>query len=165
MGHTARRRRDDGSRPRGRSGRRRAGLRQGRLRGNALRCAREVRDGELEVSSSFSAAHRLCGYGAPCENVHGHNWKVFAVVRCDRLDDVGIGIDFKALRARLREILAGLDHRDLNATPPFDAMNPSAENLARWVFERLAEKLADSPARVARIVVRENDDSGATYMP
>ena len=120
---------------------------------------------ELEVSSSFSAAHRLCGYGAPCENVHGHNWKVFAVVRCDRLDDVGIGIDFKALRARLREILAGLDHRDLNATPPFDAMNPSAENLARWVFERLAEKLADSPARVARIVVRENDDSGATYLP
>ncbi|MBI5490079.1 MAG: 6-carboxytetrahydropterin synthase [Deltaproteobacteria bacterium] len=120
---------------------------------------------ELEVSSSFSAAHRLCGYGQPCENVHGHNWKVIAVVRCEKLDAIGIGYDFKALRTRLREILAALDHQDLNATPPFDKMNPSAENLARWVFERLSEKLAESSARVARIVVRENEDSGATFVP
>jgi 6-pyruvoyltetrahydropterin/6-carboxytetrahydropterin synthase len=120
---------------------------------------------ELYVTGSFSAAHHLCGYGAPCEQVHGHNWKVVATVRCTRLDDVGLGIDFKLLRGRLREVLAALDHRDLNATPPFDTINPSAENIAQWVFERLGERLGSTGAVLARVTVAENDDSGATFIP
>jgi len=120
---------------------------------------------ELHVTGSFSAAHHLCGYGEPCEQVHGHNWKVVATVRCARLDDIGLGIDFKLLRARLHEVLERLDHRDLNATPPFDEINPSAENIARWVFERLVERLAATSAVVSRVSVAEGDDSGATFIP
>ena len=118
---------------------------------------------ELHVTGAFSAAHRLCGYGDPCENVHGHNWTVVVRVRCAELDALGIGIDFKLLRAKLREILGELDHRDLNATEPFREVNPSAENIARWVFERLAAALADIPAKLASVTVGENADSGATY--
>ena len=120
---------------------------------------------ELHVTASFSAAHHLCGYGEPCEQVHGHNWKVVATVRCTKLDDVGLGIDFKLLRGRLREVLAALDHRDLNTTPPFDTINPSAENIAQWVFERLGERLGSTGAVLARVSVAENDDSGATFIP
>jgi len=120
---------------------------------------------ELSVTSSFSSAHHLCGYGKPCEQVHGHNWKVTAVVRCDALDGIGIAIDFKVLRGKLREVLAELDHRDLNETEPFRKTNPSAENLARFVFEHLSAKLAGGPAGLARVVVQENEDSSAAYVP
>jgi 6-pyruvoyltetrahydropterin/6-carboxytetrahydropterin synthase len=120
---------------------------------------------ELSVTSSFSSAHHLCGYGEPCEQVHGHNWKVTAVVHCEALDGIGIGIDFKLLRGKLREVLSELDHRDLNQTEPFRKANPSAENLARFVFDRLSAKLAGGPVTLARIAVQENEDSSATYSP
>jgi 6-pyruvoyltetrahydropterin/6-carboxytetrahydropterin synthase len=70
---------------------------------------------EISVESSFSAAHRLKNYQGPCENLHGHNWLVRATVRSEGLNASGLGIDFKVLKERLREILAELDHRDLNA--------------------------------------------------
>ena len=116
---------------------------------------------ELHVTERFSAAHHLCGYGDPCEQVHGHNWNVTAFVHCEQLDAVGLGIDFRVLRRRLREVLADLDHRDLNDTPWFRETNPSAEHLARHVHERLA----GAPARLVRVLVQENDDSGASYQP
>jgi 6-pyruvoyltetrahydropterin/6-carboxytetrahydropterin synthase len=120
---------------------------------------------ELFVTAGFSAAHHLCGYGEPCEQVHGHNWKVAVYVQCTQLDALGLGVDFKILRGHLREVLARLDHRDLNATPPFDKLNPSAENLAKWVFERMREKLGPTNAVPVRVTVTENDDSGATFIP
>lgn len=120
---------------------------------------------ELHVTERFSAAHHLCGYGDPCEQVHGHNWKVTAYVHCERLDAVGLGIDFRVLRRRLREVLADLDHRDLNDTPWFRETNPSAEHLARHVHERLSERLVGAPASLVRVLVQENDDSGASYQP
>lgn len=120
---------------------------------------------ELHVTERFSSAHHLRGYGDPCEQVHGHNWKVTAYVGCERLDGVGLGIDFRALRGHLREVLADLDHRDLNETPWFREANPSAENLARHVFERLAERLRGGPVAVVRVLVQESDDSGASYRP
>jgi 6-pyruvoyltetrahydropterin/6-carboxytetrahydropterin synthase len=120
---------------------------------------------ELHVTEHFSAAHHLRGYGDPCEQVHGHNWKVTAFVHCEQLDPVGLGIDFRTLRRRLREVLADLDHRDLNDTPWFRETNPSAEQLARHVYGRLVQQLAGTPAVLARILVQENEDTGASYQP
>jgi len=120
---------------------------------------------ELHVVERFSAAHHLRGYGDPCEQVHGHNWKVTAFVECEHLDALGLGIDFRVLRRHLRAVLADLDHRDLNETSWFRETNPSAEHLARLVFERLAERLAGGPAAVVRVLVQEGDDSGAAYRP
>jgi 6-pyruvoyltetrahydropterin/6-carboxytetrahydropterin synthase len=119
----------------------------------------------FEISSeiTFSAAHRLRNYNGPCENVHGHNWLVRATVRCDKLNAVGIGIDFKQLRAYLNDIVAGLDHRDLNAVFIEEANNPSSENLARYIYSELKAKLPGRDCRIHRVDVYETPGNGAAY--
>jgi len=116
----------------------------------------------LTVRSSFAAAHRLRGYAGQCERLHGHNWTVEATVECRELDEVGIGLDFRAVKGALGEILAALDHRCLNEVPPFDARNPSSENLARYLFEELGRRIPP-PAAVSRVAVWESEDAGAEY--
>jgi 6-pyruvoyltetrahydropterin/6-carboxytetrahydropterin synthase len=119
---------------------------------------------EIEVTDHFAAAHRLREQGSACENVHGHNWFVTVFARCDGLDRIGLGIDFKIVKSHLHEILDGLDHKDLNCVPPFDTTNPSTEHLARFVWERMSERLAGSPARIARVRVSEGPNTAATYV-
>ena len=119
---------------------------------------------ELTVRDEFSAAHQLRGYEGACENLHGHNWKVEVVVRGSRLNEIGILIDFKELKKALKEILSELDHRHLNEHPAFKDRNPSSENLARFIFERLEEKLAGKPVEVFRVTVCETERACASYL-
>ncbi|UJX39556.1 6-carboxytetrahydropterin synthase QueD [Desulfovibrio sp. JY] len=119
----------------------------------------------LTVTESFSASHCLRGYEGPCENLHGHNFGVEAVVEGERLDPkIEYLIDFKKLRGRLREILAPLDHHHLNEVPPFDVENPSSENLARYIYRKLEAALAGEVARLVSVSVLEKEASKATYM-
>ncbi len=118
---------------------------------------------EVSVREDFSAAHRLRGYPGECEHVHGHNWIVEAFVRCEKLDDIGVTIDFREIREALRGILAELDHKDLNQIPPFDKENPSSENIARYVFERLSRTLNTPGIRVSKVSVYETADVCASY--
>ena len=118
---------------------------------------------EISVESSFSAAHRLKNYRGPCENLHGHNWLVRATVRCDDLDASGLGIDFRVLKDHLKGILAGFDHKDLNAVLDPLAINPSSENIARHIFEKLEKKLTGWKGSVARVEVQETPGSCAAY--
>jgi 6-pyruvoyltetrahydropterin/6-carboxytetrahydropterin synthase len=118
---------------------------------------------EISSQTSFSAAHHLSDYNGPCENVHGHNWLVRACVRCNELDATGIGIDFKSLRQLLEKSVADLDHADLNEV--FDPlnMNPSSENIARHIFQRLDDLIAAPGCRVSRVEVSETPGNTATY--
>ena len=116
----------------------------------------------LTVRSSFAAAHRLREYEGNCEQLHGHNWQVEATVESSRLDERGMAMDFRAIKGALHDILSGMDHRYLNEIPPFDARNPSSENLARYIFEEMEAKVP-SPARLRRITVWESDDCRAEY--
>lgn len=118
---------------------------------------------ELTVCDEFSAAHQLRGYEGACENLHGHNWKVEVAVRGSQLNEIGILIDFKELKKALKEILSELDHCHLNEHPAFRDLNPSSENLARFIFERLEEKLAGKPVEVFRVTVCETERSCASY--
>ncbi|MBN2189294.1 MAG: 6-carboxytetrahydropterin synthase QueD [Chitinispirillaceae bacterium] len=118
---------------------------------------------EISVESSFSAAHRLKHYRGPCENLHGHNWLVRATVRCDDLDASGLGIDFRVLKDHLKGILAGFDHRDLNAVLDPLAINPSSENIARFIFEKMEKSLSGIHVTMARIEVHETPGSCAAY--
>ena len=86
---------------------------------------------EVYVKSHFSAAHSLRGYLGDCARIHGHNWMVEVFVKCTELDSIGIGIDFRDIRAAVREVLARLDHSDLNELPLFREENPSSENIAK----------------------------------
>ncbi len=118
---------------------------------------------ELKVITHFSAAHRLENFYGKCEALHGHNWKVEVYLLGSRLDEAGLLRDFGELKARTNEILQEIDHKYLNELPAFSQQNPSSENLARYLFERLAAVLDGDAVKVSKVSVWESDTSCATY--
>ena len=121
----------------------------------------------IRVRQEFSAAHVLHGYAGACNRVHGHNWNVEAEIECLELDGVGMGIDFREVRSAMGRLVEGLDHRLLNEVPPFDEVNPTAENVAAYVFQRLPRELPalsqGAAARLIAVTVAENDRSSVRY--
>lgn len=118
----------------------------------------------LTVRGDFSAAHALRHYQGQCENMHGHNYAVEMMVEGQTLTpDTELLMDFSVLKRILRAELKTLDHRDLNATPPFDRINPSSENLARYLWQRLEPQLRGLPIRLTGVTVSEKSAQSATY--
>jgi 6-pyruvoyltetrahydropterin/6-carboxytetrahydropterin synthase len=113
---------------------------------------------KAKVIDTFSAAHRLYEYQGDCERLHGHNYRVEAVVQSETLDSIGIVMDFRELKQLLKGVLAELDHQYLNDLAPFRKENPSAENIARYIFTRLSP-LIKEPVKLSEIIVWENDTS------
>ncbi len=122
---------------------------------------------ELTVLGEFEAAHFIDGYAGKCQRLHGHNWTVEARVCGRELDRLGMLIDFKLLKTELNRVLDELDHRYLNELDAFSTINPTAENLARYIFERLAasEIFKSEAARLLSIKVNESPRSGVVYTP
>jgi len=124
---------------------------------------------EVSVEETFAAGHALRGYRGKCENVHGHNYRVRALIAGETLDAAGLLVDFVDLKQILRAIIEKLDHRFLNDVPPFDTLNPSAENMARYFCEEMSRGLASveqpRPVRVAEVKIWETDTATATYRP
>lgn len=118
---------------------------------------------ELDVIREFSSAHCLKGYCGNCSEKHGHNWSVQVFIRSEKLDEIGIAVDFKALKRELDALLCELDHKDLNSIPPFDKLNPTSENIAMYIYKRLSGKLNGNGVKVYRVRVGENASSGASY--
>jgi len=120
---------------------------------------------EIDIQREFASAHCLKGYNGNCSEIHGHNWVVQAFVQAEELDGIGIAMDFRSLRNELEDILKSLDHSFLNKIPPFDKINPTSENLAKFIFEKLSEKINSEKVKVSKIRVCESPGSGATYIP
>lgn len=118
---------------------------------------------EIKIISGFSGAHSLRDYPGNCKNVHGHNWKVEVVMQSTELDNLGMSLDFRMLKQETETLLKTLDHTYLNENPPFDSLNPTAENLARWIYESLSKRLNNDTAKLCRVCVWENEASSATY--
>ena len=118
---------------------------------------------EIEIDRSFSAAHQLRGYNGDCCNLHGHNYKVTVTVRSAEQDEIGIALDFKKLKAGLNELLEELDHKFLNDLPDFADINPTSENLARFIYRRMGEKMNNGPVKVWKVRIGESDSSAVTY--
>ena len=118
---------------------------------------------EVMIEEEFSAAHALRGYRGKCENLHGHNWRVEVYARGERLDDVGMLIDFKDLKAATRRVMKYLDHQNLNELKPFDVeMNPSSEHLAGFILHKVAEEIGDNHVQVYKVRVWETPSTCAT---
>jgi len=113
----------------------------------------------------FSASHQLRGYEGKCERLHGHNWRVRVHLEAAELDESGMIIDFHELDRVMVEALEPFEHRHLNQVAPFDVLNPSSENLAYVICERMRERLRDSRIRICHCDVWENDLSRARYIP
>ena len=118
---------------------------------------------ELTVRDHFDAAHTLRGYDGECSRLHGHTWDVDVTVAGDRLDAVGIVYDFKRLKAELHAVLGDYDHVFLDEVPPFDALNATAENLARVIHERLTAIVEG--VTVLEVAVWESPVAKLTYRP
>jgi len=118
---------------------------------------------DLMVEANFSAAHQLRGYKGKCEDLHGHNWRVQIVVSSDKLNEIGIVIDFHELKEISKEVVLPLDHSFLNDVFPFTEINPSSENIARWLYDSIKKKLQTKSCVVSSVTVWENDSSSATY--
>src|SRR5579863_5927958 len=122
---------------------------------------------EVSVEETFSAGHALRGYQGKCENPHGHNYRVRVNVEGEQLDSIGLLLDFTHLKQILRRLIEGVDHKFLNDLPPFETMNPSAENMAKFFYDetsRQIRKLPNGP-RITSITIWETDETSATYAP
>lgn len=122
---------------------------------------------QVSVEETFSAGHALRGYRGKCENTHGHNYRVRVNIEGERLDSTGLLIDFSHLKRVLRELIAGVDHKFLNDQPPFDTVNPSAENIAKFFYDEASRQIPPAPnaPHISSITVWETDETSATYTP
>ena len=118
---------------------------------------------DVTVKTGFAAAHQLRLYDGKYENLHGHNWTAQVTVEADELDPIGVGIDFVELKAMVEKNLSELDYHNINEVPPFDEQNPSAENIARWLFLKLKVELNSNSTRVKRVEICEMEGCGASY--
>ncbi len=118
---------------------------------------------EISVQSHFSSAHRLRGYKGACQQVHGHNWKVKVFLRGSHTDSLGMLIDFRKIKTSVRGVLRELDHQDLNCLPAFARINPTAENLARYIYDALSKRLRRQACCVHRVWVSESPGTSACY--
>jgi 6-pyruvoyltetrahydropterin/6-carboxytetrahydropterin synthase len=121
---------------------------------------------EVTVEAGFSSGHYLRNYRGKCENPHGHNYKVFVTLIGKELDETGLLLDFKLLKQVVRPVVDYLDHQMINDLKPFDEINPSAENLARYFYRETSQQLQEMTAgrvTVKDATVYETDTSFARY--
>ncbi len=118
---------------------------------------------QLRVLTEFASAHTLSGYPGACSRMHGHNWKVEVEVEASELDEIGMAIDFKAIKRAANEIGERLDHRYLNELEPFTGINPTAENIAAYFYRELRRKLDDERVRLRSVTLWETDRACVRY--
>lgn len=117
----------------------------------------------INVTSHFSAAHNLREYPGLCKNIHGHNWKVRICLDCEKVDELGMAVDFTVAKKWLDALMEELDHKHLNTIEPFTVINPTSENIAEHLYNRLVEMVDIAGCSVAEIEVWESEKSSVIY--
>jgi 6-pyruvoyltetrahydropterin/6-carboxytetrahydropterin synthase len=118
---------------------------------------------KLSVKAQISGAHSLRNYQGNCSRMHGHNWKIVVDVLSERLDEIGMGVDFGKLTAITRRVTDLYDHQNINEVSPFDQMNPTAENMARHFYHEIG-KLLPQGSKIAAVRVWETEDYMVEYV-
>jgi 6-pyruvoyltetrahydropterin/6-carboxytetrahydropterin synthase len=121
---------------------------------------------EVTIEQTFAAGHALRNYHGKCENVHGHNYRCQVTLEGAELDHTGLLMDFVALKKALQSVIDRLDHQWLNDFPPFDVLNPSAENIAKYIYDEVNKGIGgQADVRLGSVKLWETDTSSATYRP
>ena len=124
---------------------------------------------EVHVSTMFPAAHALRNYYGKTEPIHGHNWRAKITIAGEQVDSMGLLIDFVPLQKEIARVIGRLDHQFLNEVTPFDTVNPSAENIAKYLHDEFAASVPpmqpEFAVHVARVEVWETDNCSAVYLP
>lgn len=124
---------------------------------------------EVSVQQTFAAGHALRNYKGKCENVHGHNYRIQITVTGEQLNSIGLLVDFVEIKREMRAVIDRLDHQFINDLSPFDIINPSAENLAKYFYDEVSKVVeagaAEVPVKISHVTVWETDTSVAVYRP
>jgi 6-pyruvoyltetrahydropterin/6-carboxytetrahydropterin synthase len=121
---------------------------------------------EVTIEETFAAGHALRNYHGKCENVHGHNYRCQVTLAGAELDSVGLLVDFVELKKVVHAVLDRMDHQWLNDFSPFDVLNPSAENMAKYIYDEVSQGLkAQKGVHVGSVRLWETDTASATYRP
>ncbi|HUS04988.1 MAG TPA: 6-carboxytetrahydropterin synthase QueD [Bryobacteraceae bacterium] len=124
---------------------------------------------EVSVEQTFAAGHALRNYKGKCENVHGHNYKVQITIAGERLNSIGLLVDFLEVKRLMKGVVDYLDHQFINDLRPFDTLNPSAENMAKYFYDEVSRGIEASepevPVRIAQVKIWETDVTNAVYRP
>ena len=117
----------------------------------------------LKIVTDFASAHSLRDYPGDCARLHGHNWQVEVSVCSQVLDDSGIAIDFREIKKQTKLVVKRLDHQYLNEVKPFDVLNPTAENIAKYFFDEIALLITNKDVKVKEVMIWETPRSAVTY--
>ena len=118
---------------------------------------------QLKVVTDFASAHTLRDYPGACSRMHGHNWKVELEAVASQLDDVGMAVDFKVMKQAAREIGGRLDHRYLNELEPFKEINPTAENIAAYMYKEISAMINSDTIKVTALTLWETERACVRY--
>lgn len=118
---------------------------------------------QLKVITDFAAAHTLRDYPGACSRMHGHNWKVELEAVATQLDDIGMGVDFKVMKQAAREVGGRLDHQYLNDLEPFKNINPTAENIAAYMYKEIAARINSDSIKVTALTLWETERACVRY--
>ncbi|MDC9727214.1 MAG: 6-carboxytetrahydropterin synthase QueD [Candidatus Thioglobus sp.] len=117
----------------------------------------------LKIVTDFAAAHSLREYPGDCARLHGHNWQVEVLVSSKVLDDVGMAIDFREIKKQTKVVIKRLDHQYLNEVEPFNQLNPTAENIAKYFYEEVGKLINTEEVRVKEVTIWETLRASVTY--
>ena len=117
----------------------------------------------LKIVTDFASAHSLRNYPGDCSRLHGHNWQVEVSVCSQVLDDNGIAIDFREIKKQTKLVIKRVDHQYLNEIEPFDVLNPTAENIAKYFFDEVGLLVNNENVKVKDVVIWETPRSAVTY--
>ena len=118
---------------------------------------------QLKIVTDFSSAHTLRDYPGACSRMHGHNWKVELEAVATQLDDIGMGVDFKVMKQAAREVSAELDHQYLNELEPFKEINPTAENIAAYMYKEISVRINSETIKVTALTLWETERACVRY--
>jgi len=118
---------------------------------------------EIEITKNFSAAHQLRHYKGDCSKLHGHNWQVRVIVQAEKLDEIGIALDFRKLKKALDGVISSLDHSNLNELSQFNKENPTSEVLARFIYREMSNIINNNNVKIYKVSISESTDSTASY--
>lgn len=117
----------------------------------------------IRVEARFEAAHNLREYHGAPEPLHGHSWKVEAKFLCKKLDSEDMGIDYVHVEKKIRELGKRFDHRYINEIPPFDKINPTSENIARWFYDELNKPEVRQNSELTEVILWEGPEAYVAY--
>ena len=117
----------------------------------------------LKIVTDFASAHSLRDYPGDCARLHGHNWQVEVSLCAQVLDDSGMAIDFREIKKQTKLVVKRLDHQYLNEIKPFDVLNPTAENIAKYFFDEIALLITNKDVKVKEVMIWETPRSAVTY--